>query len=78
MGHFIQDGIDMPAKSSRVKGWKYGYHFWTNKGLIILAGSGGQTTFINPKKGNVVLAGSVHPKYGDSSVFGVTAHVLVK
>ena len=78
IGRFLQDGIDESAKSSRLKGWKYGYHFWTNKGLVILAGYGGQTMFINPKKGNVVFASSVNPKYGDSSVFGVASKIAIK
>ena len=73
MGQFLQDGVSSSSRSSRLESWKYGYHFWTYDGLIILAGYGGQTMFINPEKGSVVMASSVHPKYGYTSVFRIAA-----
>ena len=78
IGNFLLDGIIEASRSSRLKGWKYGYHFWTHKGLIILAGFGGQTIYINRQNQSVVMASSVNPKYGDGSVFGIAGEVVLK
>ena len=78
MGEFLISGINEASKSSRLKGWKYGYHFWTHKGLIILAGFGGQTMHVNKENQSVVMASSVNPKYGKKSVFGIASEVVLK
>ena len=78
MGKFLRNGINKASKSSRLKGWKYGYHFWTHKGLIILAGFGGQTMYVNSENQSVVMASSVNPKYGENSVFGIAGEVVLK
>ena len=72
MGQFLQDRVSSSSRSSRLESWKW-LSFWTYDGLIILAGYGGQTMFINPEKGSVVMASSVHPKYGYASVFKIAA-----
>jgi CubicO group peptidase (beta-lactamase class C family) len=78
MGKFLQNGVNEASESSRLKGWKYGYHFWTHKGLIIFAGFGGQTMYVNAENQSVVMASSVNPKYGNSSVFGIAGEVVLE
>ena len=78
MGKFIKDGIDNAVESSRTKGWKFGYHFWTNDDLLIMAGFGGQTIYINPKKKSVIMASSVNPKYGDKYIFEIARDISLK
>ena len=53
--------------------------FLDHKGLIIFAGFGGQTMYVNAdltKQG--VMASSVNPKYGNSSVFGIVIEVVLE
>jgi|TARA_B100002003_G_scaffold133055_1_gene123161 CubicO group peptidase (beta-lactamase class C family) len=82
MGQYFTEGIKNASRSSRLKGWKFGYHFWTKKiksqPVIIFAGYGGQTVYINPKTRTVVMASSVNPKYGNSSVWEQVETVLIK
>ena len=78
MGKFIKDGIDNAVASSRTKGWKFGYHFWTDDDLLIMAGFGGQTIYINPNKKSVVMASSVNPKYGDKYIFEIAREISLK
>lgn len=78
MGKFIKDGIDNAVVSSRIKSWKFGYHFWTNDELIIMAGFGGQTIYINPEKKSVVMASSVNPKYNDKYIFEIARDISLK
>jgi CubicO group peptidase (beta-lactamase class C family) len=78
MGKFFKDGVKTASKSSRITEWKFGYHFWTKKGLIIFAGFGGQTVYVNPKNKTVVMASSVNPKYGDEEWIFEIAETVVK
>ena len=78
IGKFIKDGIDNAVESSRTKGWKFGYHFWTDNDLLIMAGFGGQTIYLNPKKKLVVMASSVNPNYGEKYIFQIAREISLK
>jgi len=71
LGTFFSEGITGAVKSTRMKGWRYGYGFWVIDGLVVLAGNRGQTMVINPRSGIVVVATSVHPRYWNKGIFGL-------